>query len=95
MRWKSCPGSFIDSLNDAAMELAVHQAHGGTLESAVRVALEYEAFCEGRENRHLIWGQSGLRSLSSMSEDKPGNASNAAEEKAKKGLCYSCRKPGH
>ena len=92
--------SFIDSLNDAAMELAVHQAHGGTLEAAVRVALEYEAFCEGRKNRHSIRGNVRAQKMesgnSSTSEDKPGKTSNdSSEKKTKKGLCYGCKKPGH
>ncbi len=91
--------SFIDSLNDAPMELAVHQGHGSTLEAAVRMAIEYEAFCEGRKNRHSMRGNVRAQKLeagnASISEQSEKVSSESGEKKTKKGLCFSCKKPGH
>ncbi|CAC5378727.1 unnamed protein product [Mytilus coruscus] len=39
---------FIDSLNDADMELTIFQAKAKNIDNAIQVALEYEAFKNGR-----------------------------------------------
>ncbi len=90
--------SFIDSLNDANMELAVHQGHSTTLEAAVRVALEYEAFCEGRKNRHSLRGTVRAQTLESAPSEAPKKAEDSQDsqkEKGKKGACFYCKKSGH
>lgn len=43
--------AFIDSLNESEMEWAVHQGKPCTLDDALRLALEYEAFQIGRSRR--------------------------------------------
>lgn len=44
-------GCFIDSLNDEDLEWAVYQNKPKTLEDALRLSLEYEAFQKGRKQR--------------------------------------------
>ncbi len=89
--------SFIDSLNDANMELAVHQGHSTTLEGAVRVALEYEAFCEGRKNRHSLRGTVRAQTMEPAPTESPktGEDSPKKKKKSRKGECYTCHKTGH
>ena len=43
--------SFIEALNDAEMELFVCQKEPQTIDDAVRLALKYEAFTQGRRKR--------------------------------------------
>ena len=43
--------SFIEALNDAEMELFIYQKEPATIDDAVRLALKYEAFTQGRCKR--------------------------------------------
>ncbi|MEW8544990.1 MAG: hypothetical protein AB2693_15805 [Candidatus Thiodiazotropha sp.] len=51
---------FIEALNDAEMELFVCQKEPETMEDAVRIALKYEAFSQGRRKR-LMSTKTGVR----------------------------------
>ena len=52
--------SFIEALNDAEMELFICQKEPSTIDDAVRLALKYEAFTQGRLKR-LASAKSGVR----------------------------------
>ena len=52
--------SFIEALNDAEMELFICQKEPSTIDDAVRLALKYEAFTQGRRKR-LASAKSGVR----------------------------------
>ena len=54
---------FIDSLNDADMEWAIFQAKAKNIDDAVQVALEYEAFQNGRRKH---FGNKPVRFLSEL-----------------------------
>ena len=43
--------SFIEALNDAEMELFIYQKEPATIDDAVRLALKFEAFTQGRRKR--------------------------------------------
>ena len=43
--------SFIEALNDAEMGLFIYQKEPATIDDAVRLALKYEAFTQGRRKR--------------------------------------------
>lgn len=51
---------FIEALNDADMELFICQKEPETLDDAVRMALKYEAFSQGRRKR-LSSAKTGVR----------------------------------
>ena len=51
---------FIETLNDADMELFICQKEPETLDDAVRIALKYEAFSQGRRKRIAI-AKTGVR----------------------------------
>lgn len=52
--------SFIEALNDAEMELFICQKEPATIDDAVRLALKYEAFTQGRRKR-LSSARNGVR----------------------------------
>ena len=52
--------SFIEALNDADMELFICQKEPETIDDAVRLALKYEAFTQGRRKR-LSSSKTGVR----------------------------------
>ena len=52
--------SFIEALNDAEMELFICQKESQTIDDAVRLALKYEAFTQGRRKR-LSSAKTGVR----------------------------------
>lgn len=52
--------SFIEALNDAEMELFICQKEPQTIDDAVRLALKYEAFTQGRRKR-LSSAKTGVR----------------------------------
>lgn len=45
---------FVDSLNEAELEWAIFQGKAKNIDNAVQIALEYEAFQNGRRKRGLI-----------------------------------------
>jgi len=45
---------FVDSLNEAELDWAIFQGKTKTIDDAVQIALEYEAFQNGRRKRGLI-----------------------------------------
>lgn len=51
---------FIEALNDADMELFICQKEPETLDDAVRIALKYEAFSQGRKKRTMS-AKAGVR----------------------------------
>ena len=51
---------FIEALNDADMELFICQKEPETLDDAVRIALKYEAFSQGRRKRTML-AKAGIR----------------------------------
>ena len=51
---------FVEALNDAEMELFICQKEPERLEDAVRIALKYEAFTQGRRKR-LMSAKTGIR----------------------------------
>ena len=52
--------SFIEALNDAEMELFICQKEPATTDDAVRLALKYEAFTQGRR-KQLSSNKAGIR----------------------------------
>ena len=58
---------FIEALNDAEMELFICQKEPETLDDAVRIALKYEAFSQGRKKRT----SSAKASVRMQFEDNP------------------------
>ena len=52
--------SFIEALNDAEMELFICQKEPATIDDAVRLALKYEAFTQGRRKR-IASAKNGVR----------------------------------
>ena len=69
--------SFIEALNDAEMELFICQKEPVTIDDAVRLALKYEAFTQGRRKR-LSSAKSGVRMQ--YEEDFPNISQNDIEE---------------
>ena len=51
---------FIEALNDVEMEMFICQKEPDTMEDAIRVALKYEAFSQGRRKR-LMSNKTGIR----------------------------------
>ena len=51
LRYTLAKDSFIEALNDAEMELFICQKEPATIDDAVRLALKYEAFTQGRRKR--------------------------------------------
>ncbi|CAC5406295.1 unnamed protein product [Mytilus coruscus] len=98
---------FIDSLNDADMEWAIFQAKAKSINNAIQVALEYEAFQNGRRKH----GTKPVRAvndndnfdlnreiyLSEQVDDISGRLAKIEnDEKNKKTFsCYHCGVSGH
>lgn len=67
MRDQLARDCFIDSLNDQEIEWAVHQERPIFVDDAVRLALEFEAFQNGRRQR-MYQKQAGVR-MQQMSQN--------------------------
>ncbi|VDI66202.1 Hypothetical predicted protein, partial [Mytilus galloprovincialis] len=98
---------FIDSLNDADMEWAIFQAKAKNIDNAVHVALEYEAFQNGRRKHSTKpvravdeYDNFDLKReiyLSEQVDDISGRlAKMGVSERNQKTLsCYHCGVSGH
>jgi hypothetical protein len=62
---------FIDSLNDSELEWAVFQGKAYTVEDAVRVGLEYEAFDAGHRKRTAV--KTNIRMQRDVGDDEAGS----------------------
>ncbi|CAC5405166.1 unnamed protein product [Mytilus coruscus] len=61
---------FIDSLNDADLELAIFQGKTNSIDDSVRIGLEFEAFTSG--HRRKFNSRAALRMQSGISDDEEG-----------------------
>ena len=93
--------SFIESLNDHELEWSVFQGRPKTVEDAVQLALEYEAFQQARGRRNRLPVR--MQREEPMSRDVREVPHQVAaihqkiDEKPykKRGPCYYCKKDGH
>lgn len=99
---------FIDSLNDADMEWAIFQAKAKNIDDAVQVALEYEAFQNGRRKhignrpvRYLCKNDVDVTDRESYLTGQIGDISSrlakieSSDKPSKPYTCYHCGLPGH
>lgn len=93
--------SFIESLNEQDMEWSVFQGRPKSLEDAVRLALEYEAFqqARGRRNKATVRMQREEPAYTNEDVDNTHQVAlishNTEKKFNKKGPCFYCKKDGH
>ena len=92
--------AFEDSLNDSDMEWAVHQGKPKTIETAVKLALEFEAFRGSRKPlnpQRLNKAPMRLQIEEPIQENKTSNYSQnrPRDPRRNQKLCIYCTKRGH
>ena len=92
--------AFEDSLNDSDMEWAVRQGKPKTIESAIKLALEFEAFRGSRKPLNPQWLNKAAMRVQieePIQENKTGNYSQnrPRDPRRNQKLCIYCTKWGH
>lgn len=95
---------FIDALNDNDLEWAVLQGKPRSVEDALKLALEYEAFQKGRRGRYgdvRPFSTQGQDLAPCAASDNPqkgyqkGNQNGAANGNGRRKPCGFCQRSGH
>lgn len=84
--------SFLDALGDADMEWAVRQGQPRSVDAAVALAMQYEAFQKARSRDPRGNGIMAVRA--NESQDTDDHKENMQMRRRQR-LCFGCNKPGH
>jgi hypothetical protein len=86
--------SFLDALGDADMEWAVRQGQPSSVDAAVALAMQYEAFKNVR-SRDLRGGDVMVVQPNQQTEAGAAGGGDQKQKNRKLGTCFYCDKPGH
>ena len=90
---------FVDSLSDVDMEWAVYQGKPKTVDDAVRLAVEYEAFQQARNRQGFSRNSTRMQHLDQNQDNSSDQ--NVEREKSRgsfstnRDMCHYCSRKGH